>query len=146
MFDVGGGELMLIIFAVLLLFGPKKIPEVAQMIGKGVRKFREAQDEFTQHIRDISTQVESEVQSVSKEVTEISSSATQTLSAVEQQYNSTSVTPQLPEPEVALDVETSINQQPPEVEQQSTDELPQPPEPEMPPPVSIKPAEGTISR
>lgn len=146
MFDVGGGELMLIIFAVLLLFGPKKIPEVAQMIGKGVRKFREAQDEFTQHIRDISTQVESEVQSVSKEVTEISSSATQTLSAVEQQYNSTPVTPQLPEPEVAMDVETSISQQPPEVESTVTDELPQPPEPEMPPPVSIKPAEGTISR
>jgi len=110
MFDVGGGELMLIILAVLLLFGPKKIPEVAQMLGKGMRKFREAQDEFTQHIRDISTQVETEVNSVSQEVSSVTTSTTQTISAIEEQFNS-NIPPQLPEQhtESALDYSTTTD-------------------------------------
>lgn len=56
MFDVGGGELIIILLFVLLLFGPKKIPEFAQMVGKGLRKFRMAQEELTQQIRDISAE------------------------------------------------------------------------------------------
>lgn len=58
MFDVGAGELLLIVVIVLLLFGPKKIPEVAQMIGKGIREFRKAQDSFKQTVRDISADIE----------------------------------------------------------------------------------------
>ena len=54
MFDVGGGELMLILLVILLLFGPKKIPEFAQQVGKGIRQFRKAQEDLTQQIRDIS--------------------------------------------------------------------------------------------
>ncbi|MDZ4745535.1 MAG: twin-arginine translocase TatA/TatE family subunit, partial [bacterium] len=56
MFDVGGGELIVILLVILLLFGPKKIPEFAQMVGKGLRKFRMAQEELTQQIRDISAE------------------------------------------------------------------------------------------
>src|SRR5689334_238874 len=58
MFDVGGGELLMIVLAILVLFGPKKIPEVASMVGKGMRKVRQAQDDFTQHMRDLSTDLE----------------------------------------------------------------------------------------
>ena len=58
MFDVGGGEILLIVLAILLLFGPRKIPEIASMVGNGMRKVRRAQDEFTSHLRDISTQLE----------------------------------------------------------------------------------------
>ena len=58
MFDVGGGEILLIVLAILLLFGPKKIPEIASMVGNGMRKVRKAQDEFTQHLRDLSTELE----------------------------------------------------------------------------------------
>jgi sec-independent protein translocase protein TatA len=65
MFDIGGGEIILVLLAVLLLFGPKKIPEVAQMVGKGMREFRKAQDNLRQQIRDISTEVESTVSEVS---------------------------------------------------------------------------------
>jgi len=61
-FDVGGGELLLILLAVLLLFGPKKIPEVAQMVGKGIRQFRKAQEDLTQQIRDISAETASIVE------------------------------------------------------------------------------------
>ncbi len=50
MFDLGGGELLLILIAVLLLFGPKKLPHLAQSLGKGLREFKRAQREFTDQI------------------------------------------------------------------------------------------------
>lgn len=55
MFDIGGGELLLILLVVLLLFGPHKLPEVAQLIGKGVQRVRRAQEELVEQIREINT-------------------------------------------------------------------------------------------
>jgi sec-independent protein translocase protein TatA len=43
MFDnIGGSELFVILFVVFLFFGPKKIPDLARSLGKGVREFRSA--------------------------------------------------------------------------------------------------------
>lgn len=50
MFDVGGGELILIVLVVLLLFGPKKIPEIARMFSHGITKIRQAQRDFSEEI------------------------------------------------------------------------------------------------
>lgn len=58
MFDIGGAEFLLIGLAILMLFGPKKIPEIMQAIGKGIRYFRQAQEDLKTQIRDISTEVE----------------------------------------------------------------------------------------
>ncbi len=38
----GGSEWMLILLAVLLLFGGKKIPELMRGIGRGIREFKDA--------------------------------------------------------------------------------------------------------
>ncbi len=54
MFDVGGAELIVIILAIIMLFGPKSIPKFMQQVGRGVRQFRKAQEDLTQQIRDIS--------------------------------------------------------------------------------------------
>ncbi len=58
MFDIGGGELVLIIVMVLLLFGPKKIPEIARTLGKGMAHLRRAQAEFQRNINDVTTDIE----------------------------------------------------------------------------------------
>lgn len=58
MFDVGGGELLLILLAILLLFGPKKIPEFAKMFAKGMREFRKAQSQFQSHINEIKNEID----------------------------------------------------------------------------------------
>jgi len=50
MFDIGGPELIMILIGVLILFGPKKLPELAQGLGKGLRQFRRAQQEFNDQI------------------------------------------------------------------------------------------------
>ena len=42
--NMGGGEIMLILVAVLLLFGGKKLPELARGLGKGIRDFKDASE------------------------------------------------------------------------------------------------------
>lgn len=59
MFDVGGGELILIVLAAILLFGPKKLPEIAQMFAKGMKKVRSAQAEFKGQINEIQSEINS---------------------------------------------------------------------------------------
>jgi TatA/E family protein of Tat protein translocase len=41
-FNVGSQELIIVLFVVLMLFGSKRIPEVARSFGKGVKDFRKA--------------------------------------------------------------------------------------------------------
>ncbi|WP_068629327.1 Sec-independent protein translocase subunit TatA/TatB [Cephaloticoccus primus] len=54
---VGGPELMMILFVVLLLFGGQKLPEFARTMGKTMREFRKAannvEDEFKRAIDDV---------------------------------------------------------------------------------------------
>jgi TatA/E family protein of Tat protein translocase len=44
MFGMSGTEILLILLVVLLLFGPKKLPEMAKGLGKALRQYRAATD------------------------------------------------------------------------------------------------------
>lgn len=44
LFGLGAPEIILIIVAILLMFGGKKIPELMRGLGKGVKEFKEAQN------------------------------------------------------------------------------------------------------
>jgi TatA/E family protein of Tat protein translocase len=44
--NIGFPELLIILAIALLVFGPKKLPEVSRSIGKAVREFRRASDEI----------------------------------------------------------------------------------------------------
>ncbi len=56
MFGLGPGELILIFVAVLLLFGARRLPEIAQGMGKGIREFKKAikdtSDELKESVED----------------------------------------------------------------------------------------------
>jgi TatA/E family protein of Tat protein translocase len=45
---LGTTELMVILVAALILFGPRKLPEISKQIGKGLAEFRKASDDFRQ--------------------------------------------------------------------------------------------------
>ncbi len=45
MFGLGAQELLLILLVILLLFGAKKIPEIARGLGKGMSEFKRAMHE-----------------------------------------------------------------------------------------------------
>ena len=42
---LGTGEIILIVLAILLLFGGKKLPELMRGMGKGVKEFKDAMNE-----------------------------------------------------------------------------------------------------
>jgi sec-independent protein translocase protein TatA len=44
--NFGTTEIILIVLAVVILFGAKKIPELAQGLGKGIREFKKATREI----------------------------------------------------------------------------------------------------
>lgn len=45
---LGGWEIVLILAVVLLLFGAKKLPELARGLGKGINEFKKASNEVTE--------------------------------------------------------------------------------------------------
>lgn len=47
---IGAQELLLIFLVVLLLFGAKRIPEIAQGLGKGIREFKQAMNETKEQL------------------------------------------------------------------------------------------------
>lgn len=85
MFDVGGGELLLIILAIIVLFGPKKLPEIAQMVGKGMRQVKKAQAQFQSQITELQTDfktvIETPKEAVSKNINQIKAEFDNTLSS-----------------------------------------------------------------
>jgi sec-independent protein translocase protein TatA len=49
--NLGTGEIILIVLVVLILFGAKKIPELAQGIGKGMREFKKSLKDVEEDIK-----------------------------------------------------------------------------------------------
>ncbi len=49
---LGGSEWLVIFFAVLLLFGGKKIPELMRGIGKGIREFNAARTSIESELKE----------------------------------------------------------------------------------------------
>lgn len=51
--SLGPAELVIIMFIVLLLFGSKKLPELARGIGKGIGEFKKATNGITEEINKV---------------------------------------------------------------------------------------------
>jgi sec-independent protein translocase protein TatA len=68
--NMGGGEIALIMVVVLLLFGGKKLPELARGLGKGIREFKDASEgvkrEIHRNINNVG--LEEELKAEEKEV------------------------------------------------------------------------------
>ncbi len=52
-FNLGGGEIILILAIVLILFGAKKLPELAKGLGQGIKEFKKASDNTSAGMRDV---------------------------------------------------------------------------------------------
>ena len=54
--NLGAGEIILILLVVLLLFGAKKIPELARGIGKGMSEFKKGLKDVEDEIKNSDTE------------------------------------------------------------------------------------------
>ncbi len=50
--NIGVPELIVIFVVALLVFGPKKLPEIGKSLGKGLREFQRARNELVSTIED----------------------------------------------------------------------------------------------
>jgi sec-independent protein translocase protein TatA len=50
LFNLGGGEIILILALVLILFGAKKLPELAKGLGQGIKEFKKSSREVIDQI------------------------------------------------------------------------------------------------
>jgi sec-independent protein translocase protein TatA len=57
--NLGWQELLIILVIILVLFGPRRLPEIAEALGKSVRKFKSA-------TRDAETELKKEVDAATK--------------------------------------------------------------------------------
>jgi sec-independent protein translocase protein TatA len=60
--NLGATEIILIVAVILIFFGAKKIPELAQGLGKGLREFRKAtreiEDDITNDVKKVNEKKE----------------------------------------------------------------------------------------
>ncbi len=48
--NIGGWEILIIIFLIVIFFGAKRIPDLAQGLGKGIKEFRKAAKDIQEDI------------------------------------------------------------------------------------------------
>lgn len=50
MFGLGAGEILIILVFALIFIGPKKLPELAKNLGRSLREFQKAKDDFIDQV------------------------------------------------------------------------------------------------
>lgn len=75
--SIGPGELVLIFIIALLVFGPKKLPEIGRTVGKALREFKKASEDIkgrieeeieASEIKDIRKDIQAGVDGIKSEV------------------------------------------------------------------------------
>ena len=65
-FGIGLPEMALIMVVALLIFGPKKLPEIGRSMGKAIRSFQDASKEFESEFKREAEQLEQAVKTTAE--------------------------------------------------------------------------------
>ena len=65
---ISGSEIFIIGLVVLLLFGSKKIPEIAKGLGKGMKEFKKATDDIKKEFSD--SEISKDIKDIKKNMSE----------------------------------------------------------------------------
>ncbi len=97
--SIGMPELILIFIVALLVFGPKKLPELGKSLGRGLAEFKRASDDLKKTIEDEIEQGKHEADTVKKQVAEVRSTFDAPATPVTAPPESASATPGGPAPQ-----------------------------------------------
>lgn len=97
--DISGGELLIIIIVVFLVFGPQKMPEIARKIGRAINEMKKASNDLTREfrqetsgirdeIRNAQNNVRDEINNVNREITQTRARVARDLSVSPEPDNS----------------------------------------------------------
>ncbi|MBM2827914.1 MAG: twin-arginine translocation protein, TatB subunit [Actinobacteria bacterium] len=70
MFGIGFQEMLIILVVVLIFFGPKRLPDLAKSLGKGIAEFKKASEEVRKGIDDAMKEETPKVEEPAKKVEE----------------------------------------------------------------------------
>jgi Tat protein translocase TatB subunit len=66
MFGIGTPELLVILIVALIVLGPKRLPEVARALGKGLAELRRATSGITEELKNARIMLEEETQAAAR--------------------------------------------------------------------------------
>ncbi|MBW6480256.1 MAG: twin-arginine translocase TatA/TatE family subunit [Bacteroidales bacterium] len=68
LFGISGGEIFIIVLLILIFFGPKRIPEIARTLGKGINEIKKVQRDINAEINRYSDEIENPVKQVKEDI------------------------------------------------------------------------------
>ncbi|TCO09647.1 twin-arginine translocase TatA/TatE family subunit [Natronoflexus pectinivorans] len=68
LFGISMGEVVLLFLVVLMLFGSKKIPDLARSLGKGMNEFRRAADDIKKEFEESTTEIKEELDEIEENI------------------------------------------------------------------------------
>jgi TatA/E family protein of Tat protein translocase len=68
LFGVSMSEILVILLVFLMLFGSKKIPELARAFGKGLNEFKKATDDIKKEFQETTSEIGKEIKKMENEV------------------------------------------------------------------------------
>ncbi len=68
LFGISGGEIFIIVLLILIFFGPKKIPEIARTLGKGINEIKKVQKDINAEINRYSNEIENPAKKVQEDI------------------------------------------------------------------------------
>ncbi len=66
--DISGGELLVILLVVFLVFGPEKMPEMARKAGRMMNQMKKASSDLTREFKKETSVIQNEINAVHKQV------------------------------------------------------------------------------
>jgi sec-independent protein translocase protein TatA len=68
---ISGGEIIFILLAAVLVFGAKRLPEIARALGKGVKQFKDAANDIKKEMTDEQNEFSNEFKDIKKNADDI---------------------------------------------------------------------------
>ncbi|MBN2350832.1 MAG: twin-arginine translocase TatA/TatE family subunit [Bacteroidales bacterium] len=65
---ISGPEIVVLLLVALLLFGSKKIPELARGLGKGMREFKKATEDIKKEINEGTKEIKKDINDIKKDI------------------------------------------------------------------------------